>query len=127
MHDRLAHLDFAAHNAEVKRCWDAYNDSRPCRTPIIIGLATRYFVFNTAANPRGVDFRSYSENADVMFDCALQFQRWQRYNILQDAELGLPAQWVIAPDFQNYYEAAWFGCAVHYFPDQVPDTLPAFA
>lgn len=126
--DRLSNFDFVRHNAEVRELWTKFNAWKPTRRiPIIIGAATRYFMFNRAANPDGIDFRRFSEDPDVMFDAQLQFQRWSRFNILQDAELGLPDKWIISPDFQNYYEAAWFGCRVHYFPDQVPDTMPDFA
>lgn len=124
--DRLEGMDFAAHNAEQKAMWDAFNAGRPTRIPIILGTNTRYFMFGPA-NPQGLDFQAFSENPDVMFDAALRFARWSRFNLLQDAELGLPEKWIIAPDFQNYYEAAWFGCPIHYMEDQVPDTTPAFA
>jgi len=126
--DRLSGFEFEKHNAEVKELWDALNAwQAPRRIPIILGTNTRYFMFNNGANPGGLDFRGYSEDANVMFDAQLQFQRWSRFNLLQDMELGLPVKWIIAPDFQNYYEAAWFGCELHYFHDQVPDTMPDFA
>ena len=125
--DRLANFDFAKHNAEQRRTWDAYNRGQPTRVPIILGTNARYFMFDPAANPEQLTFRAYSENPDVMFDTLLRFQRWSRFNLLQDAELGLPDRWTIAPDFQNYSEAAWFGCAIHYFDGQVPDTMPDFA
>ncbi len=125
--DRLAHLDFPRHNADQRALWDAFNAGQPTRVPIILGTNSRYFMFNRAINPEGLTFRAYSEDPDTMFDALLRFQRWSRFNLLQDAELGLPERWTIGPDFQNYYEAAWFGCAVHYFDDQVPDTQPDFA
>ena len=125
--DRLADLDFAAHNAEVEKVWQAYRDGTPIRTPIIVGTNSRYFLLNDQANKSGITFQEYSENPDLMFDAQLQFQRWSRHNILQDAQLGLPQRWQIAPDFQNYYEAGWFGCPIIYLEGQVPDTTPAFS
>jgi uroporphyrinogen-III decarboxylase len=126
--DRLSHFDFDRHNAEVRELWASFNAWKPAaRIPIILGANTRYYMFNKGANPDGMDFRRYSENPDVMFDTQLRFQRWSRFNLLQDAELGLPEKWTLAPDFQNYHEAAWFGCRIHYFQDQVPDTMPDFA
>lgn len=126
--DRLAGFDFTRHNEEVRKIWAAL-DSRqtPHRIPIILGTNTRYFMFNRDANPGGLDFRAYSDNPDVMFDTQLQFQRWSRFNLLQDYELGLPDAWTVSVDFQNYSEAAWFGCGVHYFQNEVPDTMPDFA
>ena len=126
--DRLSSFDFDRHNTEMRGVWTALNAwQKPHRIPIILGTNTRYFMFNEAANPAGLNFQQYSENPDTMFDAQLRFQRWSRFNLLQDAELGLPEKWTICPDFQNYYEAAWFGCKVHYFPGQVPDTLPDFS
>ncbi len=125
--DRLANFDFAKHNAEQRLVWDSFRRGEPTRVPIVLGTNTRYFMFDPAANPERLTFQAYSENPDVMFDALLRFQRWSRFNLLQDAELGLPERWDFAPDFQNYYEAAWLGCAIHYFDGQVPDTLPDFA
>lgn len=124
--DRLANFDFASHNAEVREMWAAYNAGTPYRTPIILGTASRYFMFNADANPAGLEFKEYFENRDVMFDAQLQFQRWSKFNLLQDQELGLPEKWLIGVDFQNFSEAAFFGCPIDYIEGQVPDTMPVF-
>jgi uroporphyrinogen-III decarboxylase len=125
--DRLANLDFGRHNAEVKEVWDAFNAGRPIRTPIIFGINARYYMPIPDANPDRIGFREYTENPDVMCDLQLRFARWSRFNLLQDVELGPPEHWQIGVDCQNYYEAAWFGCPIEYFADQVPDTRPIFA
>ncbi|MDI6784996.1 MAG: uroporphyrinogen decarboxylase family protein, partial [bacterium] len=77
-------------------------------------------------NPdKKITFQDYTNSPDVMFETQLQFQYWSRHNLIQDAELGLPSDsWKIFADFQNFYEATWFGAEVHYYDDQVPDTLP---
>ncbi len=55
----------------------------------------------------------------------LQSQRYIRYNLLQDAEMGPPRDgWQVGVDLQNYYEAAWFGAQIEYRDGQVPDTSP---
>lgn len=125
--DRLRDLDIETHNHDVQQVWDAYRARRPIRVPMILGTNTRYFMFNREANPTGLTFRQYLDDPDVMFDAQLAFERWSRFNLLQDAELGLPEAWHIKVDFQNFYEAAWFGCPIEYMDDQVPDTQPAFA
>lgn len=125
--DRLAYLDFDMHNAEVGELLAAEAAGNPYRVRIFLGTNTRYFMMDPLANPEGMGFESYSENPDAMFDALLKFQRWSRFNLLQDQQLGLPEKWVIAPDFQNYYDAAWFGCEVRYIPGEVPDTRPDFA
>lgn len=78
------------------------------------------------ANTVGLDFATYSEDPDIMFDAQLRFQRWYRHNLLHDGDLGMPERWHVYVDFQNCYEAAWFGCPVEYHAGEVPDTRPAF-
>ncbi len=127
-HPDFAGFDFAEHNAEQAALWADFNAGRPTsRIPVILGTNSRYFLFNDNANPGCLGFKEYSEDPDLMFDTQLKNQRWSKFNLLQDAELGLPERWTIGVDFQNYYEAGWFGCGVHYFDGQVPDTLPDFA
>ena len=125
--DRLSGMDFAAHNAEVHAAWAAFHARRPYRVPVIFGTNTRYFMLSPHVDAGAHDFRTYTEDPDAMFDGQLRFQRWSRYNLLQDAELGPPERWSVSVDFQNYYEAAWFGCPIAYYDDQVPDTRPRFA
>ncbi|HEY3281031.1 MAG TPA: uroporphyrinogen decarboxylase family protein [Armatimonadota bacterium] len=125
--DRLAGFPFDEHNQEVRAAWSAYNAGAPTRVPIVLGTNSRFFLFSSEANPEGIDFQRYSEDPDVMLEAQLRFQRWSRYNLLQDGELGLPERWGVYVDFQIYYEAAWFGCPVVYRPGEVPDTRPAFA
>lgn len=124
--DRLAGLDFDAHNAEVATMWRRFNERDPYRIPIIVGIGARYFMLHRGAAPDGLDFKSYTEDPVRMYGAQLHFQRWVRHNVLQDAELGAPEQWSIHVDFQNYYEAAWFGCPVEYRSGEVPDAVPAF-
>ena len=102
--DRLSGFDFERHNNDVREVWKAVNARQPAwRIPILMGANTRYFMFDKEANPGGLDFREYSEDPDVMYGAQLQFQRWTKFNLLQDTELGLPEKWVLGPDFQNYY------------------------
>ena len=125
--DRLAKLDFERHNAEVKELWPAFDAGVAPRVPIAFGTNSRYFMGDPTANPEGLTFQPYIENPDVMFDAQVKYQRWSRFNLLQDQELGCPEKWSVGVDFQNFYEAAWFGCKVKYFEGQVPDTRPDFA
>lgn len=125
--DRLADFPFDEHNAEVGEMWAAFHAKAPTRTPVFLGLGTRFYVLNHAAFNGPPDWRRYMEDADAMFEARLRFQRWGRFNVLQDFELGLPEAWTAAVDFQNVYEAAWLGCPILYSGDQVPATRPAYA
>jgi hypothetical protein len=125
--DLTASLDVAAHNAEVREVWDRYHAGRPIRVPMVLGVNPRHLLLERGANTLGLDFRQYSEDPDAMFSAQLRFQRWIRHNLMQDAEMGVPDTWTVYVDFQNYYEASWFGCPVAYRDGQVPDAVPAFA
>jgi len=119
--------DFEAHNEEVRQVWEAYHAGRPVRVPMILGINPRYLICEKGANSLNVDFRTYSEDPDTMFHAQLRFSHWVRHHLPQDAEMGLPKEWNVWVDFQNYYEAAWFGCPIEYRDDQVPDAAPIYA
>jgi len=118
-------IDFDAHNAEVTAVWDAYHRGKPTRVPMILGINPRYTLEIPEANPNDVNFEAYSTNPDVMLQRQLEHQFWIRHHIPQDTEMGLPQNgWTVYVDFQNAYEAAWFGCKVEFRGGQVPDTIP---
>ena len=118
-------FDYEFHNDEVKQIWEAYGAGRPTRVPVILGVNPRALLLNAALNTEGTTFRQYSEDADTMARVQLASQHYIRHHLMQDAEMGLPKEgWGISVDFQNYYEAAWFGAPVEYRDGQVPDTSP---
>lgn len=125
--DRLAKLDFQAHNEEVRKVWSAFRKKSPFRVPMILGVNTRFFMADPLANPEHLTFQEYMKDPDLMFRTRLKHQRWNRFNLLQDAELGLPERWTVSTDFQNFYEAAWLGCEIKYYSGEVPDTRPRFS
>ncbi|MGC8834051.1 MAG: uroporphyrinogen decarboxylase family protein [Armatimonadota bacterium] len=117
--------DFEAHNAEVKEVWDAYRRREPVRVPVVFGMNVRYTMFRRETNPAGVTFQQYMEDPQVMLEYQLYHQWWVRHNVPQDAEMGPPRDgWHVGVDFQNTYEAAWLGCPLRFYPNQVPDTEP---
>ena len=123
----LRNYDFARHNQEVKTVWDTYNLGDPIRVPMIIGTSTRYFIFNNDANPQNITFEQYIKDPNIMFEYQVMFQDWRRHHILCDQMMGVPQEeegWNVNVDFQNFYEAAWFGCPIYYIEGNVPDTRP---
>ncbi len=113
------------HNEEVRRVWEAYRVGRPIRVPVIFGVNTRYTMWLPEANPRGITFEQYFTDPQCMLERRIEHLHWIRHHVPQDAEMGLPeGGWDVHVDFQNVYEAAWFGCEIRYYPDQVPDTVP---
>lgn len=119
-------MDFDAHNREVKEVWDAYRAGKPIRAPVILGLNVRYYLLSPWLNPNGIRFEDYYNAPDLMVETQLEFQHYVRHNLLFDAEMGMPKEsWPgVYVDFQNTYEATWFGCPVMFRENQVPDTEP---
>ncbi|MCE5340440.1 MAG: hypothetical protein LLF92_04855 [Planctomycetaceae bacterium] len=116
-------IDFRAHNEEVARVWQAYNQGRPYRVPVsVIGSITNYFL-NPHVNTNGWSFRDFFENPEIHIQAQLEYQKWQRFHWVCDREMGLPEDgWSVSVDFQNSYDAGWVGCPLEYIPSQVPDT-----
>ncbi len=115
------------HNEEVKEVWDAFWAGKPIRVPMTLGISVRYFMPIADANPKKCNFERYINDPDIMMELQLSSQFWARHNIHYcfDIEAGLPTEhWPIYVDFQNFYEAAWFGAEVYFPEGQVPDTRP---
>ncbi|MCS7224634.1 MAG: hypothetical protein NZ959_08790 [Armatimonadetes bacterium] len=116
--------DFERHNEEVALVWDSYRKGRPIRVPIIFGINVRFTMDILEANPRKMTFEDYFSNPQLMLERQLEHFYWVRHHIPQDAEMGLPSSgWSVFVDFQNVYEAAWFGCPICFCPGEVPDTI----
>lgn len=116
--------DFHEHNEEVTRLWESYSSGCPVRVPMIIGMNPRIWLLDPELNTSGITFERYSTDPETMMLVQVEFQRYHRLHIIQDAPMGMPDGWDVCVDFQNYYEAAWWGADVCYLPGQVPDTHP---
>lgn len=117
-------MSFAEHNAEQAAVWTAFWAGRPTRVPMILGVSSRYTVLNPQANPEGYDFEDFFCRPEAMYRHLLRKQHFIRHHLYCDQEMGLPDKWQVAVDFQNSYEALWFGCPIHFREGQVPDTTP---
>ncbi|PKO23838.1 MAG: hypothetical protein CVU38_01830 [Chloroflexi bacterium HGW-Chloroflexi-1] len=117
--------DFEKHNEEVQRVWEAYHKRQPIRVPMIIGTNVRYTMWRKDVNARGITFQQCFTDPQLMLERELEHQFFERHYIPQDAEMGLPKDgWSVEVGFQNVYEAAWLGCEVRFYPNQVPDVAP---
>jgi hypothetical protein len=117
-------IDFAAHNEESRRVWEAYRGGKPFRVPMVLGVNPRYTMFDHPANPRGITYEQYWSDPQSMLERNLEHAEWCAFNLVQDAEMGLPDKWTVGVDFQNVYEAVAHGCSIVYCHNQVPDTRP---
>jgi hypothetical protein len=117
-------MSFDQHNAEQAEVWKAYGEGKPSRVPMIIGISSRYTIAAPQANPEGHDFEAFFCDPRAMFTHLLRKQHHVRHHLWFDQEMGLPEKWTVGVDFQNSYEALWFGCPIHFREGQVPDTTP---
>lgn len=116
--------DFTAHNAAQAEVWKQYQAGTPTRVPMVLGLSSRYTLLSPEANPEGLDAEQFFCDPRAMFTHLLRKQYFLRHHLYCDQEMGLPEQWTVGVDFQNSYEALWFGCPIHFREGQVPDTTP---
>jgi len=121
----MREIDFEKHNAEVRAVWDAYRNRQPARVPMVFGINPRFTMWEPAVNTRRITFEQYMRDPQLMLERHLENQFFVRHHVPQDAEMGLPKDgWNVNVDFQNSYDAGWFGCELHFYDDQVPDTRP---
>ena len=124
----MKQIDFKEHNRESKKIWDAFNKGAPIKVPVIAGTSDRFFVQNPNTNPQKVSFREYTENPDLMFEMQANFDRYKRFNVLGDHMMGYPEEdeggWHVNIDFENYFDAGWFGAKIEFPHDAVPYAVP---
>jgi uroporphyrinogen-III decarboxylase len=125
--DLMPRRSIEEHNAEQKEVWQRLWAGKPVRVPVTLGINIRYYMDNPEVNPRGYSFEQYIRQPDVMAELQLAAAKWARDNVHwhMDAEVGPPEkEWPIYIDYQNCYEAAWFGCEMYFAQGQPPDTRP---
>ncbi|MDP2989202.1 MAG: uroporphyrinogen decarboxylase family protein [Kiritimatiellota bacterium] len=116
-------IDFERHNAECRKVWAAYNQRKPSRVPITVAGSIRNFFQNPELNTTGYAFEDFFKNPQAQIECQLAYQKWCRYNLVCDTEMGPPKNgWEVGVNFQNSWEAGWMGCPLHYFGNDMPDT-----
>jgi len=117
-------IDFEAHNARVKRVWQAFRESNPTRVPMTLGISQRFTLLNPEANQLAITWEEYFHDPEAMLQAQLQHQHWVRHNVIYDAELGLPEAWVVNVDFQNTWGPMEYGAEPRFVEGNVPDAMP---
>lgn len=116
---------FEEHNREVRELWDEYRKGIPHRVPVTVGISSRYAVYSSELNPEGSTMEEYCTKPEVMFRLQLRLAEFLRFQVDADHEMGTPEEgWAVAVDFQNYYEAAWYGCPVSFPKGGMPTSSP---
>lgn len=116
--------DFGRHNAEVAAVWSSYHEGRPQRVPVSVNGSIRNLIQNPDLNTTGYTFEDFFTDPEAHIQCQLAYDMWCRHHLLCDREMGLPkGGWTLSVDFQNSYDAGWFGCPLRYEGNAVPDTV----
>jgi len=116
--------NFSAHNAQSVELWKTFQGRTHERIPVRFNCNPRMLMLDPVYNTRGLTYEEYMHDPEIMGQAILEARYWQRFLLPGDHERGLPNQWGVCIDFENHYDAAWFGCPVHYREGQVPDTTP---
>ena len=120
----LPSADWERHNQEQRQVWEGFSRGAQSRVPMILGVNPRFLLCDRRYNPRGVTFREYMTDPEVMWRVQREFALFARHFLPYDHEMGMPEEWHIYLDPQNVGEAAWFGAEVLYPDGDVPDTRP---
>lgn len=115
-------FDYGKHNEEVKQVWDSFHAGDPIRVPMILGVNPRVLLCNPMYNPKGISFEEYWNDPDVMLRVQLEFAYYRDHFLFYDHYMGLPNEWWIGVDPQNFGEAAWLGAPLKFIPGDTPDT-----
>lgn len=116
-------------NGEKQHVWDAYRARAPIRVPVTFGANARVVLLDPQFNPHGISFREYYHSAAATVDIQLRFMDYQAeyLNRYSDNPTGRPKEFTFSIDNQNIYDAAYFGCPVRFYDDQVADISPILA
>lgn len=116
-------FDFHKHNEEQRKVWDAFHSGAPIRVPMILGVNPRVLLCNPLYNPRGISFEEYWNDADIMLKAQCEFAWFRNHHLFYDHEMGMPDEWRVNVDPQNFGETAWLGAPLKFIPGDVPDTV----
>ena len=107
----------------------AYQEGRPTRVPVTLSTNARVVLLNRQWNAEGWTFEQAATDPRTHIAVALQHELYRRTVLSKcmDEPTALPDVWAIGLNVYNVYEAAFFGAAIDYTPNQVPDTIPPLA
>lgn len=84
--------DFARHNEEVRRVWEAYEARRPIRVPVgRFTIGPRIWLMDPTLNTEGITWEKLTRDPEVMFQTLLKYKYYQVHHIVSDIEMGIPS------------------------------------
>lgn len=113
-------------NADKELVWQRYHARTPERVPVHLATTDRVHILDPRYSSQDLDYPEVFAQADKMLLAQLRWQDTIRHHhhLYCDLPAGLPEAWSVGIQFQNVYEAWFFGCPVRFEPGQVPDTRP---
>lgn len=113
-------------NEEKQKVWDAYHARKPIRVPVNFSVNPRVIILDPSRNPEGVSFQDYFTDARALVGVQLKFKDYGRDFLARVSDYyPNPAdEFNFYVDTQNIYDAAYFGCPLHFRDGQVPDITP---
>lgn len=113
-------------NKEKRQVWQAYRDGKPVRVPVTLGVNPRVVLLDERFNPAGVSFERYFRDPAAAVDIQIKYTHYltDYLSPYWDQPAGPPEEFVFYVDVQNIYDAAYFGCPIHFRDGQVPDITP---
>ncbi len=116
--------EYARHNEATKALWEAFHVNQHDRTPIRLNTNPRMLMQDPAYNTKALTYQEYMTDPDQMAQGVLEWLYWTRFFLPGDHEQGLPDAWQLYIDFENIYDAAWFGAPIAFHKDQIPYAAP---
>ncbi len=117
-------MEYAAHNEAVKALWEAFRNNTHKRVPVRLNTNPRMLMQDPAYNKKGLSYQEYMTDPDIMGQAVLEWSYWTRFFLPGDHETGLPETWQVHIDFENIYDAVWFGAPTVFHEGQVPYAAP---
>ncbi len=113
-------------NEERTRVWRAYGAGKPIRVPVGLYANPRVVLLDARWNPKGYSFEEYYRRAEVAVEMQLTYMEYNSWYLPTycDSPSGRPEKFAFYVDCQNVYDAAYFGCPMHFRDGQVVDISP---
>ncbi|MCX8065970.1 MAG: hypothetical protein N3G21_12510 [Candidatus Hydrogenedentes bacterium] len=120
----IRNANYEVENLEIKNLWDEFERGVHKRVPIRLNSNPKVLILDSALNYLNIQFKDYLYDPELMAQVQLNWELWRRFLLPGDHEHGLPEQWEIYIDFQNVYDASWFGAPLVFMDSQVPTIHP---
>jgi uroporphyrinogen-III decarboxylase len=113
-------------DAEKRQVMDDYHARKPTRVPVVLATNDRVALLDRRISSGDLTYERVFAKPEAMLKASLlwQYVCAKRYHRFCDYPTELPETWKANINFQNVYEAWFFGCPLDFRANQVPDARP---